>query len=439
MFFPDEESLPPPIIPRVEVAHRTIFVERGDISDYIRFTGGITPARQYNLYLDVPSAILIEHSISPDIRARAVRTGDISSHNIRVEVEDVLAVFANEDIEAQVSSLQRSLDLARINYNTALREWESANAHYTQVRNRTERERQNAEDVYAAAQIRYQLDDTHSAALRQAQIRYEFGDISAASLRQAELDYEDAVRQSERNLRQAETDYRNTIWQLEQSLRTARADAGDDGAVRRERINLTAAEEGLQELQDRIESFVLRAPVNGVITFFDDLIIGGTYSSDQRLFTIADDSAFFITVVLTEMQIIAGHPFTPGTEVQLSTSVTINNERYPIEFEGTVLSITTDQMRAALLTEDTVVIGVSNWPEHISLATPSVTVSVLQASRYDVVTIPHSALNMTGTYSFVRVVEDGVSRERPVELGLITASHIEILSGLEPGEEIVVR
>jgi len=436
MFFPEEEVIPPPIIPRVEVAHRTILVERGDIVNYVRFIGNVSPARQHNVYLDVASAILIEHSISPNIRVRA---DDILSHNIRVEAGDILAVFANEDIEAQLAPLQRALDLAHINYSNAVREWETANTHYIELRDRTEHERQNAEDVYAAAQIRYQLDDTHADALRQAQIRYQFGDLSASALRQAETDYEYTVRQAERNIRQAETDYRNAIWQLDQNLRTARTNAGNDNAVRRERINLTAAEENLRELYDRIDSFVLRAPVDGVITFFDDLVIGGTYTSDQRLFTIADDSSFFITVALTDMQIIARHPFTPGTEVQLSTSAVINNERYPIEFEGSVLSVTTDQRRAALLNEDAIVIGVGEWPEHVTLGTPSVTVSVLQASSYNAVVIPHSALNMTGTYSFVRVIEDGVSRERPVEIGLITATQVEITSGLEPGEEIAVR
>ena len=434
--FPEEEFLPPPIIPRVEVAHNTMIVELRDIVDLVRFRGTVAPVRQYNLYLDAPSAVLIEHSISPDIRAQA---DDILRHNLRVQEGDILAVFANEDIEAQIAPLQRAIELAQINYSAAARAFQDAVAHYSELRSRADRDRQNIEDTYAAAIARYQLDGTHADALRQAQVRYQFGDISSSALRQAEVDYDNAVSRSEQDLRQAEIDYRNAIWQLDQNLRTARANAGNDTAVRRERLNLTIAQENLQELQDRIENFVIRSPIDGVITFFDELIIGSTYRSDQRLFTISDDSSLFITVALSDMQIITGHPLLPGTDVQLTTMVNIGGEGRSIAFEGTVISASIDLLRAASLSEDTVVIEVHDWPEYIGLGTPSVTVSVLQDGRYNVVVIPISALHETGSYTFVRIVENGVSRERPVEIGLTTSTDVEIISGLEPGDEIVVR
>jgi multidrug efflux pump subunit AcrA (membrane-fusion protein) len=101
---PEEETLPPPIIPRVEIALVTETVGRGDIVDYVRAPGRASSVNQYNINLnfDIPSALLIEHSIDPD--------------NLRVEAGDVLAVFAADDLEGQIAPLQRALELAQINY-----------------------------------------------------------------------------------------------------------------------------------------------------------------------------------------------------------------------------------------------------------------------------------------------------------------------------------
>ena len=41
---------------------------------------------------------------------------------------------------------------------------------------------------------------------------------------------------------------------------------------------------------------------------------------------------------------------------------------------------------------------------------------------------------------YVQVLdENGVRQERPIEVGLMTSTQVEVLSGLEEGEQIIVR
>jgi ATPase subunit of ABC transporter with duplicated ATPase domains len=108
------------------------------------------------------------------------------------------------------------------------------------------------------------------------------------------------------------------------------------------------------------------------------------------------------------------------------------------EFEGTIISVNIDQRREAGLDEETIIVQVEDWPEHLTVGSP-VSVSMSLESAYDVVVVPINAVSTTGSYSFVRIVEDGVSRERPVELGITTRTEVEIVSGLEEGELIAVR
>ena len=59
--------------------------------------------------------------------------------------------------------------------------------------------------------------------------------------------------------------------------------------------------------------------------------------------------------------------------------------------------------------------------------------------EHDVPSIPIQALNHEGEKITVLVVNgNGVLEERPVQLGLETASYAEILSGLNPEERVVV-
>jgi multidrug efflux pump subunit AcrA (membrane-fusion protein) len=360
--FPRENSLPPPIIPRETIALRTMIVERQDLIDYALFNGVVTPIRQERIHLNALSAVLLEYN----------------PHLTRVRAGDTLAVFSNANIQARVLSLRRTLELVNIDYEVAVRIWETADADYQELLGRADRERQN----------------------------------------------------------------QNTVLQFEQNLRAAKLNVDNSYAVvRRERINQTIAEENFRVLQDQYESFVLRAPFNGIITFSADLHIGDTFTENQLLFIISDDSSLYITVELTDAQ-INDNPLTPGTAVRFETfpgGAPTLERRGMIRFDGNVIPFTASQRRAAQLNQNTAVIAVHEWPRNIGLGHPPIAVQVLRSSSYNVVVIPFTALYSTGSYNYVRVFEDGASRERPVELGHRTRNEVEITRGLEPGEVIVLR
>lgn len=423
ILLPEEEILPPPIIPRVEIALVTETVGRGDIIDYTRVSGRAAPINQYNIYLgfDIPGAVLIERHIDPD--------------NLRVQAGDILAVFSADDLEAQMAPLLRTLEIAHINYNAAVRSLEEARANYEILQNRTEILREATMETY-----RRELDRLRGIA-DDAERRYE----DYRALFEAGAISQDRFNNIERALRNAKDEYKsfesgmtnseqllNT--QLEQNLRGARADARADAAVLRERVNLRTAQENVQNLQERTERFILRAPTDGIITYFTELFIGETYGYGQRLFTIADDSSLFVTVAFAQQR----HLFVPGNYVELNASVSVGNERRNIEFAGTVISLSTDQRRDALLGDDTIVIYVADWPEEVKHG-DLIWVYLTRARVYDVVTIPLNALNSIGDFHFVRIAQDGISRERQVEVGIRSSTMVEIVSGLTPGEEIVVR
>jgi multidrug efflux pump subunit AcrA (membrane-fusion protein) len=57
----------------------------------------------------------------------------------------------------------------------------------------------------------------------------------------------------------------------------------------------------------------------------------------------------------------------------------------------------------------------------------------------DAVSVPSSAVFRAGARDAVWVVTNGVARERLVRLGAQGQARVEVLEGIEPGDQVVVR
>jgi RND family efflux transporter MFP subunit len=65
--------------------------------------------------------------------------------------------------------------------------------------------------------------------------------------------------------------------------------------------------------------------------------------------------------------------------------------------------------------------------------------ALLPVGERSAITVPHSALRRTGQLRYVYVIRDGRAAMRLVKTGLARADRIEVLSGLEPGDRVVVH
>jgi len=83
------------------------------------------------------------------------------------------------------------------------------------------------------------------------------------------------------------------------------------------------------------------------------------------------------------------------------------------------------------------VVEIDGFPEGATRGTP-LSVQVVTERRENVVIIPPSALRtLSGRYYVQVVEEDGTKREVDVEVGQQTATQVEIIKGLEPGQKVV--
>ena len=173
------------------------------------------------------------------------------------------------------------------------------------------------------------------------------------------------------------------------------------------------------------EQLPIRAPVSGYV-IEKNLVEGSAFSPGQRLYRIAPLDRVWIEadVYESELSLIAAGqaatvtlPYLPGRSLEAT-----------IAYVHPTLDPTTRTARLRLELPNP---GLALRPDMYA----NVTIRVERGER---LVVPFSAVLHAGERSFVfRALGDGRFEPRAVEVGLRTGELVEILSGLEPGEEVV--
>lgn len=88
--------------------------------------------------------------------------------------------------------------------------------------------------------------------------------------------------------------------------------------------------------------------------------------------------------------------------------------------------------------EDFMIIQVESLPEAATRGVPA-SIQVITKRTENAIVIPPSALRSIGNRTYVQVVDENGKREVDVEVGQQTATDVEILQGLKPGQKVVGR
>jgi HlyD family secretion protein len=384
---PEENVIPPPLIPPLQITYNTLAVERGDLFDQVRSTGIVIAVEQHALRLDIGGTLIASH----------VRNG------LDVSAGDILAEFDTEDLRRQAELLRRDVELAEMALRTAAANHAAAVRAYEELAVSTEQERRLADARWALTRDQYFVGNSIS----------------------------------ELQFLEAETNYLAAVQRLDANLRQARQRAQDDSERRRRQIELTTLEERLRDVVERQESFVLRAPIDGVVTFFRHIPLGDFVRAGETIMVISDISSYYVAI---QGGGLVAREFRAGTEVFMEAHVTNHalGIRETVTFGGIVISGTPEVRHQAGVSDNTILIEAWEWPELVVLTT-TVIVHFVRETRHNVVVVPQNAVFEFNNFAFVRIYQDGVTLERQVELGIRDRINVEVVNGLQEGELIVVR
>ncbi len=417
-----------------QVTVQTAIAAKSDLTSLVTASGEITPRTYINLGANAQGLIT----------ALMVKEGD------RVRQGQVVA---------RIESIQASADVQAQRASVASAEADSASTEAgLKVQDDTIRTQQATIDRSTA-----DLDLAKINFDRYQQL-YKAGVVPKSDFDQRKASYDSAVAA----LREAQSRMDQLKSQRAQSL------AQITSAQRR----VAQAQAGLTRLNDILAKHDVIAPLDGIVTNLpvrvgETVVPGIQNSAASTVMTIADMSLITAEVKVDETDIV-------NLELGQHADVTIDAipdkkfSGHVIEIGNTAILRSTGQVASSSATSSTeakdfkVVVALDNPPDEIRPGL-SCTAKIVTATRHDVLSIPIQALTVrqkgeledaaaskqkqkdtarpvdlaeqkerkeeiTGVF----VISNQKAEFRKVETGITGSTDIEVLNGVQPGEEVVI-
>lgn len=229
-------------------------------------------------------------------------------------------------------------------------------------------------------------------------------------------DLENQIEQQEIQLKKAQT-----------RLSQVKAHSGDKYEQRMAQYDVELAKLTLDNLKRQLNECKLTADISGNVVYVDlNVSIGDYVDAYQTLIRVADPN---------KLQLQVTGPDTSSFNLGMEADVTIKKQTYSGKVVMTPADVPLDVPEEQ---RDIVRIEVDDLPEDVKLG-ESAQVSLILDKREDVIVIPRNLVRNYMGRKYVLVLEDGLKKERDVEVGLETATEAEIMKGLEEGELLIVR
>jgi len=357
---------------------RTTLVKTGEISAFLKVTGVV----------EANETVRVTSEIMGQAKEIKVKDGQ------EVKKGDVLFVLNDEQIKIQIAQAQATLDSVQASYDkikSGARPQEIKQAESAVLQAKINRD--SAEENFIRMQKLFSENAISEQQFEQAKNQYEIADVQYQS---AQESYELVIEGA------AEEDLKS----VEAQVRQAKA--------------------ALDIAKYQLKNTKIIAPISGKVTSIA-VSSGEMISPSMPLLTLIDVSRIFVKVGISEKDI---------SKIKEGQKVKLEIDAFPEEqFQGKVTSkgVAVEQISKTLEVK-------------IEIIDPAVDIPIGVFARGDIIIrtnnnaliIPASALTRKKDGIYVFVVEEGIAKQKEVELGIIQDERVEILTGLLENEEIVV-
>ena len=372
------------LVPREETYklkdYESTVVQLGDLAQVVQASGAV----------DIPAQIQITSPQSGEADVLFVQEGEavvIGQALARLEVPALLDELEDleADLDSQVRSYEKTVQQNLITNKRAERDISSLK-----------------KDITEAEEERVRLEEL----------------VKVNAARQSELDTAEKQVEDLRDSR-AEKEL-----QLEENKELQALDAEiSQASIERTKIKI-------ERLKEEIEEATIRSPMTGMILEINETIgvPGSSIKLGQELFSVVDPAS---TIVELDIDESYASVLAEGQPVEL----TINNVKSigAITSVGQVAQISSDGLGA------TVVVKVKPSSEAGELLQGTTVVGEFELGvKEGTMLIPRGPYLTTGSQRYLYVVSGDRAERREVTFGEVQGSYIEILKGVEPGDEIII-
>jgi len=185
------------------------------------------------------------------------------------------------------------------------------------------------------------------------------------------------------------------------------------------KLEYELAQNAYEQLRTRLDGARIYAPRSGRVTFVERLNPGEEVNPYRVLVRIADPNSICASAMLNDTN---RSSFKEGGEVE----ITVGGSVYP----GEIASITDDKVTAEFT---------DSAPDFSKMGSFA-DITVIKGRSLNAVVIPRSLIKNLGGKTYVQILDDdGSKKDVEVVTGIMNAAEIEIVSGLDEGQQVVVK
>ncbi|WP_226037390.1 efflux RND transporter periplasmic adaptor subunit [Aquibacillus saliphilus] len=231
------------------------------------------------------------------------------------------------------------------------------------------------------------------------------------------------------DIQQAQIDLKKANLHLEQ----LQEQGADTFQVAIAKLDIQSVEIRLVQMRQQVAAAKLVSPINGFITFVGEKVRGDYVDAFEDLIQVADPAKLQLLYTATSPrdlnEVNVGMPVDVtilGTEVKGEVVQT------PSDVPVDLIELNPDLYQRSLT------INVEELPEGVEVGDVADFEIILQ-KKDEALTIPRSALRSAFGREYVHVLDGETKREVDIEKGIVSATEVEVLKGLEEGDRVILK
>lgn len=373
----EQEALAPPLIEPAATQYDLEVIERTDLIDAFEGSAVFHSANSTEVYTRELGHRIKEIHVEP---------------NQNVEKGQLLIELEQDDLEFDVTQQQIALNEANLDVDSA-----------KERKKEQEKLRANIE------KMKSKLQSIHAEIKEQEGILKKLEDENERQKQQDKI----------ANLQQKKQQQQQEIDMMEQQL-VKLSDINRD--ITRAELNVERQQNQLANFKTKLEATKITAPMSGRITSLTDLKAGDTVEPFESLATISDQQSLRLVATPVGSRV---DDLTVGMEVQ-------------IDWDGKELLGEVVDLPDENNPDKDISIEVHDMPASIDLGERA-KIQIIFEIRENAITIPTSAIRNYDEQQVVRILDGENLTEIGIQTGLEVGDRVEVISGLNEGDQLILR
>jgi membrane fusion protein, macrolide-specific efflux system len=231
------------------------------------------------------------------------------------------------------------------------------------------------------------------------------------------------------DLQQAEID----LQKAELHLKQLQKQKADSFSIEMAKLDVKSVKLRVQHFREQQSKSQLISPLNGIVTFVGDQKAGDVIEPYQSIVQVADTKNVQLLYTATSKDELADVKIGMKADLQLKgKSFTGKIVQTPTEVPDDVLATNPDLYEKSLL------ISLENLPVASTIG-DLVDLEVVTTHIKNTLVLPKNGLRQSMGRYYVQILDGTTKRELDIEIGLVTATEVEVLKGLSEGDKVILK